>query len=46
MEVQSAPLELPTALRVTGDYPVWTLNFEDGGDTDYDDLVLRVRAIE
>jgi hypothetical protein len=46
MEVQSAPLELPTALRVSGAYPEWTLNFEDGGDTDVDDLVLRVRAIE
>lgn len=46
MEVQSAPLALPTALRVSGAYPEWTLNFEDGGDTDYNDLVLRVRAIE
>ena len=46
MEVQSAPLELPTALLVTGSYPLWTLSFEDGGDADYDDLILRVKASE
>lgn len=42
--IVSAPLPNPAALRATGSYPQWTLNFEDGGDTDFDDVVLTVTA--
>jgi len=32
-------------LRVTGSYPQWTLEFEDGADTDFNDLVMTVTAL-
>ena len=32
------------AVRATGTYPVWTLTFEDGGDSDFNDIILRVTA--
>jgi hypothetical protein len=32
-------------LRVTGSYPEWTLEFEDGADADFNDLVLKVTAL-
>lgn len=35
----------PPAFVATGAYPEWTLTFEDGGDSDFNDIVLRVRAI-
>jgi hypothetical protein len=31
--------------RVTGAFPNWVVNFEDGGDTDFNDVVLTVEAI-
>ena len=41
-----APLLVgPPRLRVTGSYPEWTLEFEDGADTDFNDLVMTVTAL-
>jgi hypothetical protein len=34
----------PAALQATGADPSWDINFEDGGDTDFNDLVLKVQA--
>ncbi|MEO8225218.1 MAG: hypothetical protein ABI661_10475 [Gammaproteobacteria bacterium] len=42
--IVSAPLPNPSALRATGSYPQWTLEFEDGGDSDFNDVVLTVTA--
>jgi len=44
-EVIAPLLANPPALRVTGAYPEWTLNYEDGVDTDFDDLVMTVTAL-
>lgn len=41
----SAELRLAPGVTVTGSYPAWIINFEDGGDQDYDDLVLTVRVV-
>jgi hypothetical protein len=35
----------PPAFTSSGAYPEWTLTFEDGGDSDFNDIVLLVRAI-
>ncbi|HEU4827859.1 MAG TPA: hypothetical protein VFT04_01560 [Gemmatimonadales bacterium] len=35
----------PPSFVSSGAYPEWTLTFEDGGDSDFNDIVLRVRAI-
>ena len=35
----------PPGLKVTGAYPDWTISFEDGGDQDFNDLVLAVNAV-
>lgn len=32
-------------LRVTGSYPEWTLEFEDGADSDFNDLLMTVTAL-
>jgi hypothetical protein len=34
----------PPSFISSGAYPEWTLTFEDGGDSDFNDIVLRVRA--
>ncbi len=44
LEVEAARLHNPPTLRVTGSYPQWRIEFEDGFDTDYDDMILMVRA--
>ena len=44
MEVVSAGRANPPALRVTGAYPDWLVEFEDGGDADFNDLILHVTA--
>lgn len=44
-EVIAPLLANPPALRVTGSYPEWTLNYEDGVDTDFDDLIMTVTAL-
>lgn len=50
-EVLSGSLKLETtpALRVTGSYPSWTLEFDDGEDAtppepDFNDLIIKVTA--
>lgn len=45
LEIISAELELPADLQLTGEYPTWVIYFEDGGDRDYDDLVLTISAV-
>jgi len=35
----------PPQLRVEGEYPEWTLRFEDGADQDFNDLVLILSAL-
>ena len=44
-EVVAPLLQNPPQLRVTGQYPVWTLAFEDGEDADFNDLVMTLRAL-
>jgi PKD repeat protein len=44
-----ATLELPPAVRVNGTYPEWTLEFDDGAQSeppepDFNDLVIRITA--
>ncbi|HET9150706.1 MAG TPA: hypothetical protein VFN83_03215 [Gemmatimonadales bacterium] len=34
----------PPGFHVAGTYPDWNITFEDGGDTDYNDVVLNVHA--
>ena len=43
-KIESFELASPPSLRATGTYPVWTLTFEDGGDSDFNDIILRVTA--
>ncbi len=44
------PVKGPAATRVTGTFPTWTIEFDDGGDPtgagepDYNDIVLTVQA--
>jgi hypothetical protein len=45
MEFISPRLEFDPGMRVEGDYPLWTLFFEDGGDQDFYDIVLELRAV-
>ena len=42
--VTSATLAYPPQLVVSGSYPSWTVTFEDGGDSDMNDIVLKVTA--
>ena len=42
--VEAAPLPREAELRVSGDWPRWTVIFEDGGDADYDDVIIEVKA--
>ena len=44
-EVIAPLLDNPPALRVSGQYPEWTLTFEDGDDEDFNDLVMVLTAI-
>jgi hypothetical protein len=44
-EVVAPLLANPPALRVAGAYPEWTLSYEDGFDSDFDDLTLTVTAL-
>lgn len=44
-EVIAPLLDNPPALRVSGAYPVWTLTYEDGGDSDFNDLVMELTAL-
>jgi chitodextrinase len=44
-EIVAPLLVHPPSLRVTGSYPEWTLEFEDGADNDFNDLVMTVTAL-
>ena len=44
-EVIAPLLDNPPALRVTGEYPEWTLTYEDGVDDDFDDLIMVLTAL-
>ena len=44
-EIVAPLLVNPPRLRVSGSYPQWTLEFEDGADADFNDLVLTVTAL-
>lgn len=44
LEVSSDQFANPPGLRVTGAYPNWTVSFEDGYDTDFNDIVMSVEA--
>lgn len=45
IEVDSDQFANPPSLRVTGAFPAWSVEFEDGYDTDFDDVVLSVEAV-
>jgi PKD repeat protein len=44
-EVIAPLLQNAPRLKVTGSYPEWTLEFEDGGDQDFNDLVMTLTAL-
>ena len=44
VQIISSQLERAPSLRATGQFPNWTLTFEDGGDSDINDVVLAVTA--
>lgn len=44
VQIISTQLERAPSLSATGQYPNWTLTFEDGGDADINDVVLSVVA--
>jgi PKD domain-containing protein len=44
-EVVAPLLKNPPQLRVSGEYPEWTLTFEDGADADFNDLVMTLTAL-
>lgn len=35
----------PPSFHLVGAYPDWTVEFEDGGDNDFNDVVLKVHAV-
>jgi PKD repeat protein len=44
-EVVAPLLANAPRLKVTGNYPEWVLEFEDGGDQDFNDLVMTLTAL-
>ena len=44
MEFSAPATGSPPSLRVSGKYPTWVIEIEDGGDADFDDLVFAVEA--
>jgi PKD repeat protein len=44
-EVIAPLLKNAPRLKVEGSYPVWHLTFEDGGDSDYNDLDISLTAL-
>ena len=44
MSVSSNRHGTPPQLRVSGSYPIWQAHFEDGGDSDFNDLNMTIRA--
>ena len=45
IEIDSDQFASPPSLRVSGAYPSWAVDFEDGYDTDFNDVVLTVEAV-
>lgn len=45
IEIDSDQFASPPRLGVTGAYPTWSVNFEDGYDTDFNDVVMTVEAV-
>lgn len=45
IEVDSDQFANPPSLRVTGAFPAWSVEFEDGYDTDFNDVVMNVEAV-
>lgn len=46
LQIVSPQLQRSPSLQASGSYPTWTINFEDGGDADLNDLVLQVAATQ
>jgi PKD repeat protein len=44
-EVVAPLLANPPQLRVSGEYPEWTLSYEDGADEDFNDMLLTLTAL-
>jgi PKD domain len=44
-EVVAPLLKNAPRLQVSGEYPVWTLTYEDGADADFNDLQLTLTAL-
>jgi hypothetical protein len=44
VQIISTQLQRPPSLKAEGQFPNWTLTFEDGGDSDINDVVLAVTA--
>ena len=44
-EVIAPLLQNPPRLKVEGEYPVWHLTYEDGGDADFNDLDITLTAV-
>jgi len=45
IQIESAHANQDSALRASGEFPAWTVEFEDGGDDDFDDLILRIEHL-
>ena len=43
-DITSPTLAHPASLHASGAYPSWEIDFEDGGDSDFNDLVLQLTA--
>lgn len=43
-EIVAPPLAGPPDYRIVGGYPSWRIEFEDGVDSDYDDVVITITA--
>ncbi len=44
--ITSDETKSPPSFQLEGDYPNWTIKFEDGGDHDFNDVVLAVHVTE
>lgn len=44
-EMVAPLLANPPQLRVSGSYPQWVLTYEDGGDQDFNDIVMTLTAL-
>jgi len=44
-EMVAPLLQNPPQLRVSGNYPEWSLTYEDGVDQDFNDMVLTLTAL-